>query len=142
MVFILFGETGEIDSMKIYNFLFFSLYSIVPVKAMLGRRTVAVILLSLIMSCFFFCSYLLVSLLYQSLRNQITLNVTIITTTVSIFYINTQLFEKKDRFKRVIKTNEPTRPFHKFVGVFLLFASYLMFIMSTYFVDRYIDLKN
>lgn len=126
--------------MKLYDLLFFSLYTLVPKKAMLGKRTVAVILISLVLATIMFSIYLFLGAFYfRVLGEKIVLGIGVTLIAIGSFYFNIKMFEDKDRLKEVIKRNEPARPFHKAIAIGLLFGAYVLFIASTYFVDRYVD---
>jgi ABC-type uncharacterized transport system permease subunit len=97
--------------------------------------------LSLVLGAFVACVYFSFGIfLYRKLLgDKIILGISSALIAIGSFYFNTKMFEDKDRLKEVIKRNEPGRPFHKVIAIGLMLVAYVLFIVTTYFGERYID---
>lgn len=125
---------------KLYEFIFFCLYSMMPKKSMYGQRNAAVVLMSLIVSAaatsFYFFAMIFI---YKGLAQKTILAIAIGIITIGSFYLNSKYFDNRKNFKQVMDANEPIRLSHKLLGGVIFLMTFMAYLLTIRFLDLFVE---
>jgi hypothetical protein len=125
---------------KIYGFVFFCLYSMVPKKSMYGQKNAAVVLISLI-DCALITSVYFLAMVFinEGLTEKSILAIAIVALTVGSFFLNSRYFENKSNFKQIIRAHEPIKLFHRILGAAIFLSTFVGYLLIIRFLDLFVE---
>ncbi len=131
------------NSMKAYNFIFVCLYSLVPKKAMFGQKNVAIILLSVITSLLTIMFYSFMQAYFlRDFQKSIYSGIGFFLIIAVNFYLNSRIFDNRERTKKALTENAPIKSYHKIIGVALLVITCLLFVESASYISKYNTMRG
>jgi len=124
---------------KIYGFIFFCLYAMVPKKSMYGQRNAAVVLISLIDAAVITSVYFIAMVfLNRELAKKPILATAIGIITIGSFFLNSRFFENRIKFKEILAAHEPIKLSNRFLGVAILLITFAAYLLIIRFLDLYV----
>lgn len=124
---------------RIYEFIFFCLYAMVPKKSMYGQKNAAVVLISLVDCAIATGIYFLAMVfLNREISNKPFLLTAIGVITVTSFVFNSKFFESGKEFKEVLDAFGPIRISHRFLGAAIFISVFVMYLFLIRFLDLYV----